>query len=62
VHANTAGARFHVSMPVFMQLKSNYNVPALIFLISTVEEWSQPTKHAKQNFGINIFDYEGHNP
>jgi len=31
------------------------------FLISTVEESSQ-LKTCKQSFGINIFDYEGHDP
>jgi len=45
-----------------MQLKLYFNVHAVIFSkISKFEESSLPMKRAK-NYGINIFDYEGHVP
>jgi len=45
---------------VFTWPKPYFNISALIFYVC--EESSQPTepiKHAK-NYGIDIFDYEGH--
>ncbi len=38
----------------FFQLKSYFNVHALFFLISTVKELTQPTKHANKNL-VSIF-------
>jgi hypothetical protein len=43
---------------VFQWLKLYFNVRALIFY--DCEGSSQPIEHAKK-YGINIFDYEGHN-
>jgi len=42
-------------------IKQVFTDNANFFLISTGEESSQPTKNAKK-IGINIFDYEGHDP
>jgi len=44
--------------PIFIWLKLYFNIYALIFYLC--EGLSQPIAKCK-NYGINIFDYEGHN-
>ncbi len=52
-----------VSTPVFFtKLKLYFNVCNLFFLTYTVKRIESINKTCKQFFGINFFDYEGHNP
>ncbi len=61
-HAYVKNNLWHIHTLVFMQLKLYFDVRALFFfLISKCEESSLPLKHAN-NYPINFFDYEGHNP